>query len=99
VIVMDAGVIAQAGTPQDLYERPATEFVAGFMGEAMLFAGTVLEGGVVQIGPVRARAMHAAEPGPVKVASATRRGRSTLQVRPACPAGWRSTRTWAVVRS
>jgi iron(III) transport system ATP-binding protein len=29
VIVMDAGVIAQAGTPQDLYERPATEFVAG----------------------------------------------------------------------
>ena len=65
---VDAGVIAQAGTPEDLYERPATEFVAGFMGEAMLFAGEVLEGGVVQIGPVRTRSIHAAEPGKVKVA-------------------------------
>ena len=39
IIVMDLGLIAQRGTPQELYERPASEFVAGFMGEAMLFAG------------------------------------------------------------
>ena len=39
IIVMDHGVIAQAGTPHDLYERPGSEFVAGFMGEAMLFDG------------------------------------------------------------
>ena len=37
IIVMDHGVIAQSGTPQELYEYPASEFVAGFMGEAMLF--------------------------------------------------------------
>jgi iron(III) transport system ATP-binding protein len=68
IIVMDAGVIAQAGTPEELYERPATEFVAGFMGEAMLFAGHVLPGGEVAIGSARTRALHAVEPGPVKVA-------------------------------
>ena len=68
IIVMDAGAIAQAGTPQDLYERPATEFVAGFMGEAMLFAGEVLDGGEMRIGPVRTRLVQAAPPGPVKVA-------------------------------
>jgi iron(III) transport system ATP-binding protein len=68
IIVMDAGVIAQAGTPQALYERPATEFVAGFMGEAMLFPGRALPGGVVEIGAVRTRALHDVAAGPVKVA-------------------------------
>ncbi len=37
IIVMNGGVIAQAGTPQQLYDFPVNEFVAGFMGEAMLF--------------------------------------------------------------
>jgi iron(III) transport system ATP-binding protein len=37
IIVMDRGLIAQQGSPAELYEFPATEFVAGFMGEAMLF--------------------------------------------------------------
>ena len=35
IIVMDGGTIAQAGTPEDLYERPVSEFVAGFMGERL----------------------------------------------------------------
>ena len=39
VIVMNTGVIAQSGSPRELYERPASAFVAGFMGEAMLFDG------------------------------------------------------------
>jgi iron(III) transport system ATP-binding protein len=68
IIVMDAGVIAQAGTPQALYERPATEFVAGFMGEAMLLPGRASAGGVVEIGAVRTRALHEVTAGPVKVA-------------------------------
>ncbi|MFZ9511808.1 MAG: ABC transporter ATP-binding protein [Burkholderiaceae bacterium] len=50
IIVMDAGLIAQAGTPQDLYERPASRFVAGFMGEAMLVDGTALPDGTVRVG-------------------------------------------------
>jgi iron(III) transport system ATP-binding protein len=70
IIVMDQGVIAQAGTPHELYERPGTEFVAGFMGEAMLFDGQSLADGSVQLGPIRlprdgAQAMAA---GKVKVA-------------------------------
>ncbi len=32
--VMNAGRIVQTGTPHDLYERPATRFVAGFIGIA-----------------------------------------------------------------
>ena len=70
IIVMDHGVIAQAGTPQDLYERPGSEFVAGFMGEAMLFDGASLPDGSVQLGPIllpRAQAQALAA-GKVKVA-------------------------------
>ncbi len=68
IIVMDAGVIAQAGTPQQLYERPATEFVAGFMGEAMLFPGQAHADGTVSLGPLRFTPRHALAPGAVKVA-------------------------------
>jgi iron(III) transport system ATP-binding protein len=52
IIVMDHGVIAQAGTPHELYERPQSEFVAGFMGEAMLFDGQALADGTVTLGPI-----------------------------------------------
>ena len=36
VAVMDAGQIQQLGSPVDIYERPATEFVAGFIGVSNL---------------------------------------------------------------
>ena len=68
IIVMDAGVIAQAGTPQQLYERPASEFVAGFMGEAMLFPGIAMPDGRVQLGPLSITPRHAVPNGAVKVA-------------------------------
>jgi len=32
IVVMDAGRIAQHGTPEDVYNRPVSAFVAGFMG-------------------------------------------------------------------
>ena len=32
VVVLNKGLIEQQGTPQELYERPATRFVAGFIG-------------------------------------------------------------------
>ena len=35
--VMNAGRIVQAGTPHEIYERPATRFVAGFIGIANMF--------------------------------------------------------------
>jgi len=32
IVVMNAGIIEQVGTPQEMYDRPATRFVAGFIG-------------------------------------------------------------------
>jgi len=68
IIVMDAGLIAQAGTPRQLYEQPATEFVAGFMGEAMRFEAVVDEAGQVRLGPLRFAPRLPVAPGPVLVA-------------------------------
>ena len=41
IAVMNEGRILQIGTPQEIYERPRTRFVAGFIGETNLFAGRV----------------------------------------------------------
>ena len=44
VVVMNAGLIEQVGTPNDLYHSPATKFVAGFIGSpAMNFIPCQLE--------------------------------------------------------
>ncbi len=37
IAIMNAGRIEQVGTPKDLYKRPASRFVAGFLGEANIF--------------------------------------------------------------
>jgi iron(III) transport system ATP-binding protein len=52
VIVMDHGRIAQSGTPVELYERPASAFVAGFMGEATLFDARARADGTLALGPL-----------------------------------------------
>lgn len=41
IAVMSQGHIEQLGPPQELYERPATAFVAGFLGVSNLLSGTV----------------------------------------------------------
>jgi spermidine/putrescine transport system ATP-binding protein len=46
IAVMSAGRIDQLGTPTDLYERPQTAFVAGFLGKSNLLQGNVEDGGV-----------------------------------------------------
>ncbi len=43
VIVMDNAVIAQEGTPDDLYRRPKSRFLADFIGEANLMEGQVTQ--------------------------------------------------------
>jgi len=68
IVVMDAGRIAQAGTPEQLYAQPDSEFVAGFMGEAMLFDGEALADGRVRLGPLTVALQRAVAPGPVKIA-------------------------------
>jgi putrescine transport system ATP-binding protein len=43
--VMDHGRIVQVGTPAEIYESPATRFVADFIGSVNLFEGRVAEMG------------------------------------------------------
>ena len=42
IAVMRYGTIEQLGTPEELYERPATEFVAGFLGVSNLLDADVV---------------------------------------------------------
>ncbi|MDQ2065900.1 ABC transporter ATP-binding protein [Xinfangfangia sp. CPCC 101601] len=41
IVVMNAGRAEQIGTPQDVYDRPATKFVADFLGKANMLEGKV----------------------------------------------------------
>src|SRR3954468_5743866 len=41
VVVMNVGGIEQIGTPEDIYHRPRTRFVADFVGSANLIEGRV----------------------------------------------------------
>ena len=68
IIVMNQGLIAQQGSPRALYETPNSEFVAGFMGEAMLFPAQAAHDGTVLLGPLVLRPRPAVRSGPVKVA-------------------------------
>ncbi len=43
IIVMNQGVVAQIGTPQEIYYHPASEFVADFIGEANFLKGKLSE--------------------------------------------------------
>ena len=42
IIIMNKGVVAQIGTPQEIYFHPVSEFVADFIGEANFLRGKVL---------------------------------------------------------
>ncbi|MCB0962857.1 MAG: ABC transporter ATP-binding protein [Acidimicrobiales bacterium] len=48
ICVMSAGRTEQIGTPDEIYHRPASAFVAGFIGEANLLEGRVVD----QVGTV-----------------------------------------------
>jgi iron(III) transport system ATP-binding protein len=68
IIVMHEGNIAQAGSPSQMYERPNSEFVAGFMGEAMLLPAACSGDGTVRLGPLHIRPKVAQHGNRVKVA-------------------------------
>ncbi len=54
ILVMRGGRLEQAGTPQEIYEHPATEFVARFVGQANFVAATLDRAGQ-ESGPSVAR--------------------------------------------
>ncbi|MDO5076769.1 ABC transporter ATP-binding protein [Corynebacterium sp.] len=55
IAVLKAGVLQQVGTPQEMYDRPANEFVAGFIGSPAMNIGTfkVDSDGVATLGSAR----------------------------------------------
>ena len=46
VVIMNEGKIEQSGTPEEVYDRPATPFVYGFLGDVNLFHGRIHQGRV-----------------------------------------------------
>ena len=56
IAVLAGGILQQCGTPQEMYERPANEFVAGFIGSPAMNLGTfTVDGEWAKIGPARVR--------------------------------------------
>jgi thiamine transport system ATP-binding protein len=80
VAVMNDGRVEQVGRPEDVYRRPNTRFVAEFLGENNVFAGTVRDDGVevgdagaaVRVGETTFRLADLDAPGGNEVASAGR---------------------------
>lgn len=73
IIIMKDGIIAQEGSPRDLYEAPASAFIADFMGEANVVPCDVIsvEGAdaTIRIGALEHRVpSRNAKPGPAKLA-------------------------------
>lgn len=50
IVVMNHGVIEQLGTPEEIYGKPRTEFVAGFIGTMNFMPAVILEPGLVRTG-------------------------------------------------
>ncbi len=61
IAVMSKGVIEQVGSAEDLYRRPASVFVANFIGRANLVAAVVTGGGVGRVELDIAGRMHTIE--------------------------------------
>ena len=55
IALLHQGCIVQQGTPRSLYERPASAFVAAFMGDMRLFDAWSDGCGAVQLGPLHLR--------------------------------------------
>ncbi|OED36501.1 sugar ABC transporter substrate-binding protein [Chromatiales bacterium (ex Bugula neritina AB1)] len=82
IIVMNNAVIAQIGTPRELYEEPVSEFVADFIGEANILDASIeniSEGrALVKLGKLRLQLRAASEHRPGAVRLAVRPGRILL---------------------
>jgi iron(III) transport system ATP-binding protein len=52
VVVMNHGAIEQVGTPLEVYEKPATPFVADFLGKVNVLDASALGGGRYRVGNV-----------------------------------------------
>ena len=53
IIIMNEGRIAQMGTPRELYNLPQSEFVASFMGDALMLDAQAIASDRLQVGPLQ----------------------------------------------
>jgi len=67
IAVMNAGKIEQAGTPEDIYDRPRSEFVARFIGASNVIKGIGRDAAHVEFAGVALRCVGE----PVKTGAAT----------------------------
>ncbi len=56
IAVMNLGEVEQVGSPQEVYERPTTRFVASFIGRTNTLAGKLVTRGVIDFAGVQLRA-------------------------------------------
>ena len=50
IVVMHQGIIEQIGSPREIYEQPATQFVADFIGRANFLRGRIAAGKLLLLG-------------------------------------------------
>ena len=67
VVVMREGEIMQVGSPREIYETPHDEFVAGFMGDAVVFDAQADATGRVRLGPLTVDLGSIRRHGPVRL--------------------------------
>ncbi len=60
VVIMNEGRVEQSGTPEEVYDNPATPFVYGFLGDVNLFHGRI-DRGTVKVGASELEAPEWAE--------------------------------------
>ena len=71
ICVMNAGKIEQAGSPEEIYDRPRSEFVARFIGSSNVIKGKTLDGARVEFCGV-----------PLRLTGATQQGETAVSIRP-----------------
>ena len=81
VVIMKDGVICQQGTPQEIYEQPASRFVANFIGKANFIDG-IFKGRDGQAALVEVNGKTFSIPAPGKMDGVAEGGACCLTVRP-----------------
>jgi iron(III) transport system ATP-binding protein len=69
IVVMSGGRVEQIGTPQEVYDRPATRFVARFLGGSNVVEARHVDGRIVEIAGHRLEVGQGELPGPGRAAS------------------------------
>ncbi|MFC4359715.1 ABC transporter ATP-binding protein [Halobium salinum] len=77
VAVLHDGRLEQVGTPRDVYRRPATRFVAEFVGDNNVFEGEVVDSAVADTGTATPTTAHDTSVSPLETKEVTVRVNGT----------------------